>query len=297
MQTTSEYQNRLAIYDRIVRIRATMIAPVDVTGAGVVASVDVPASVSADAIASKSAMSEEVRFKVLVALIISARTRDQVVYQTIDRIETAIGCTLISFVNATEIEIAELIRSTTFFEKKANYLKRSAEMIHTTFRSIIPTDKRELLRLPGVGEKTASLFLNKTSIIQDEVPESIAIDTHLARIFQRLRWTEKTDPTAIAREVESWLPKHLRKDINQIVVGFGQVVCKAQPLCQICPIKDMCSSCDHSRDIEDIGLIVRQVRSNQMSLINEFGPPRGEAVWSLASGEKLKTGWLPDVAG
>ena len=281
--------NFQSIYDAVIIMRRELIAPVDVAGCHVFGN------------------GEDVemrRFHILIALLLSPMTRDQVVAKAMKSIEDNIGCNIIALSRATREDIEPVIKEVNVYQKKANYIKESVIMIQDKYGGKIPSDMKSLLALPGVGPKIAGLFMNKA----DNATESIAVDTHLSRIFQRWGWTNRSTPTAIASQVQEWLPAPLWKDINQIVVGFGQVVCSANnPLCNHCLAKRSCpdyasrtqsittteevATRGEMADIEDIASLRKETRTARDKLIEEHGLPEEESVWIDSQGRPMETHW------
>lgn len=265
-------------YNLVLKMRIHLLAPVDVAGSHVF---------------SYGFEGEIARFRVLIALILSPRTKDQAVFQAMKKLTETIGCDVDSLRSSELKDIEEAISLVNFNQAKAKYLKASAEMIHSEFSGLVPKDKKDLLKLPGVGDKVASLFLNSA----DNQDNDIAIDTHLQRIFGRWKWTSERakTPTAVSKELRSWLPRELWKDINQVVVGFGQVVCSFNPSCHLCLLKSTCPSSSStlpSADIEDLSQLLIKTRLARSKLIEEFGLPPGECEWKDTQGKPLKTKWL-----
>ena len=106
-----------------------------------------------------------------------------------------------------------------FHNKKAVYIKKTADMIATKHKGIVPDNLKDLCDLPGVGLKMAHLLLQGSF----NKVEGISVDTHVHRIANRLKWVKKTttDPTKTGTALEEWLPKDKWRAINPLLVGFG----------------------------------------------------------------------------
>jgi len=101
----------------------------------------------------------------------------------------------------------------------------------------VPTDISKLVDLPGVGYKTANVFV---SVFYKE-GKGIAVDTHVARVFTRLALVDQTNPTKIAKQLEKLYPKKDWHKINSTFVLFGRYVCIARkPKCPDCPLRSFC---------------------------------------------------------
>jgi endonuclease-3 len=214
------------------------------------------------------------------------------------------GLTPQSLMITPENDVKEMIKNVSFSNRKAGFLKGTAEMILSHYDGKIPISPKELLKLPGVGNKVASVFIAFTEEKEGEREvSSIGVDTHLARIFQRWGWTTETKPDKIAKDIQGWLPLPLWKDINQIVVGFGQIVCSSRnPLCNSCLARHWCPGKEEiprevSSDIEDMQLLLKQTEKARNKLVEEYDLPQAEAEW-ISCDEKeflsVRTNWLEE---
>lgn len=139
-------------------------------------------------------------------------------------------------------ELGRIIHPVGFCRRKAEYMKNVAQICLDNYGGDIPKDLAGILKLPGFGPKMGHLLVQ---IVYGQV-EGIAVDTHVCRIAQRLRWVEKgmcepngkmLNPDDVAKQLVETLPKDKWRDINHLLVGFGQTVCKASfPECNRCLI-------------------------------------------------------------
>ncbi|RLI78529.1 endonuclease III [Archaeoglobales archaeon] len=172
-------------------------------------------------------------FQHLIFAVLSSRTRDEVTVKA--------GKKLFSKANTPEKlakmdvkEIEELIEGVGFYRVKAKNLKKLAEILVKDYNSNVPLSLEELTKLPGVGRKTANIVLSASNI------PTIAVDTHVHRISNRLGLVKTTKPEETEEQLKKIFPKELWNRVNQAFVGFGQTVCKpVKPLCNECPI-DWC---------------------------------------------------------
>ena len=138
---------------------------------------------------------------------------------------------------AETTEIEEVIRSTGFFRNKAKNLKAAAEMIQKEYAGEVPKNMPDLLRLPGLGRKTANIVLSNAYNIH----EGIAVDTHVARLAFRFALTESKDPKRIERDLIPLFPRQDWGNVNHFLVYFGREVCSARvPKCSNCELSDIC---------------------------------------------------------
>lgn len=145
--------------------------------------------------------------------------------------------TLEAFAEADVDEVGQYIHSCGFWRAKARDIVASARMLREAFGGRVPDTMEQLLRLPGVGRKTANIVMNECF---DKV-EGIAVDTHVFRIAHRLRFSAKKTPGEVERDLLSLLPKGLWKNVNSQWIRFGREYCIARkPRCADCPCVDLC---------------------------------------------------------
>jgi len=174
-------------------------------------------------------------FKVLIATVISQRTKDEVTYEVAERLFEKYP-TPKDLKMAPEEEIAHLIYPAGFYKQKAKKIKEIAKIIDEEYGGEVPSNMEELLKLPGVGRKTANIVLSRCYS-----KDVIAVDTHVHRISNRLGWVHTKTPEETERELMKVLPKKYWRDINEILVMFGRIICKPiGPKCETCPIKNYC---------------------------------------------------------
>jgi endonuclease-3 len=174
-------------------------------------------------------------WSLLVAIILSAQCTDKrgnmttpVLLGRFPDIESIAGADI------TEIE--EIIKPCGFYKMKANHIKETAARIIRDFGGEIPRGIAELMTLPGVGEKTASVFAAEFYNIP-----AIAVDTHVTRVSHRLGLSAQSIPGKIARDLEKLFDKPDWRDTHLLLVLFGRYICEARkPKCGDCPLKDIC---------------------------------------------------------
>ncbi|KAK0152909.1 Endonuclease III-like protein 1 [Merluccius polli] len=180
------------------------------------------------------------RFQVLVSLMLSSQTKDQVTAAAMQRLR-ARGCTIENILNTDEETLGKLIHPVGFWRTKVKYLKKTSLMLQQEFAGDIPDSVEGLVRLPGVGPKMAHLAMD---IAWDQV-SGIGVDTHVHRIANRLGWVKKPTktPEETRKALEDWLPRELWSEINWLLVGFGQQMClPVNPLCSMCLNQHCCPS-------------------------------------------------------
>lgn len=134
-------------------------------------------------------------------------------------------------------EIEEMVRPTGFFRNKALHIRDSANLICQRHGGQVPDNAQELMRLPGVGRKTANVVLFAAYGIN----EGIAVDTHVKRVSFRLGLTRSKDPLLIEQDLLPLFPRPEWGVLNLRMVLFGREICKARsPRCPDCPMNDFC---------------------------------------------------------
>ncbi len=174
-------------------------------------------------------------FRVLVATIISQRTKDEVTYTVAEKLFEKYP-TPEKLMNADEKDIAALIYPAGFYQQKAKKIKEVARIIHEKYHDRVPDSLDELLTLPGVGRKTANIVLSRCY-----GKDAIAVDTHVHRISNRLGWINTKTPEETEKALMKILPRKYWRDINELLVMFGRTICRPiSPKCDICPVKKYC---------------------------------------------------------
>lgn len=188
-----------------------------------------------------NASPEVKRYQILVSLMLSSQTRDEIVAKVIGRLQRY-GLTAQRMLDIPETELAALLTGVSYSFRKAQFIKRTTSILVEEFNGDVPSELEEVLALPGVGPKMAHLFLQTA---WGRV-EGIGVDTHVHRISARLGWTDVTQcktPEKTQLALQAWLPKDYWRPINALLVGFGQTVCRpVSPLCPQCPASPWCPS-------------------------------------------------------
>lgn len=136
-------------------------------------------------------------------------------------------------------EIEELIRSTGFYRNKAKSIKNNAIMLLSDFGGEIPRTLADLVKLPGVGRKTASVVLGAGF----GLAEGVVVDTHVVRISRLLGLTDNKTPEKIERDLIEILPKKDWILWTHLIIDHGRAVCVARrPKCPECPLCKLCPS-------------------------------------------------------
>ncbi|CAG37145.1 exodeoxyribonuclease III [Desulfotalea psychrophila] len=180
------------------------------------------------------AVQTEDPFKVLVATILSARTKDETTAASSKRL-FARAQTAEELTELSEEELQKLIYPVGFYKNKAGYLKKLPEALKE-FKGVVPETMTELLRLPGVGRKTANLVLS----IAFKKP-AICVDTHVHRIMNIWGYVETATPLKTEMALREKLPEEFWIPVNSLLVSLGQSICRpVSPRCSECPLEKEC---------------------------------------------------------
>lgn len=220
--------NWLETIENIRKVRAKFPAPVD--------------SMGCDQSHSKTDKDVDQRFQILISLMISSQTKDQITWAAVQKLKQKGFANVDGMLEAPVKEIEDLIHPAGFYKRKAVYLKKVAQILKETYQGDIPNSVETLCQLPGVGPKMAHLCMQEA---WNEVI-GIGVDTHVHRISARLGWVPKKGiktPEDTRKALESWLPRNYWREINHLLVGFGQTICTPQrPKCSECYNNAICPS-------------------------------------------------------
>jgi exodeoxyribonuclease III len=173
-------------------------------------------------------------FKVLVATILSARTKDETTASAAMRL-FATAPDIKSLAALSEEKIAKLIYPVGFYKNKASYLANLPQAL-VPFDNIIPDTVEQLVSLPGVGRKTANLVV----AVAFQKP-AICVDTHVHRILNIWEYVNTNTPLATEMALREKLPARHWLSVNSLLVSFGQSICRpVSPHCDTCPLLNKC---------------------------------------------------------
>ena len=230
-QAMSAPPNWKEIYDNILEMRKERSAPVDSMGVQSNLSDNIPPN--------------ESRFHVLFSLILSSQTKDTVNSAVMNKLREY-GLTVEHIRNTSVEKLTELIHPVGFKNTKAKHIKKVVEILHEQYADDVPGDYESILALPGVGPKMALLMM---SVAWNKVV-GISVDIHVHRISNRLKWTgarTTSQPEQTRKCLEDWLPREYWGEVNGMLVGFGQQICKNNPLCSTCLNRQICPSSNYKK--------------------------------------------------
>lgn len=183
------------------------------------------------------ALKHEGPFQLLAATILSAQCTDERVNQVTPGLFSKFP-TPHAMAQATSHEIESLIRSTGFFRAKAKNLLGMAQMIVDEFGGEIPRTIDQLVRLPGVGRKTANVVLGTAF----GLPMGVVVDTHVKRLTSLMGLTRHKIPEKIEQDLMELLPSTDWIDFSHRLIHHGRRICIARrPRCRECPLLSLCS--------------------------------------------------------
>lgn len=184
----------------------------------------------------KTELQYDTPFHLLLAVILSAQCTDKRVNIVTPPLFKAYpdAATLAA---ASEDEVYEYIRSVTFPNNKTRHLLRAAKMLVEDYGGEVPRDIDDLMRLPGVGRKTANVML---SVVWGDA--AMAVDTHVFRVSERLGLTRNSrTPLATEKTLVRHIPAHILAKAHHWLILHGRYVCKARkPLCEECELTRWC---------------------------------------------------------
>ena len=184
---------------------------------------------------TKTALNYNSPFELLVAVILSAQCTDERVNVITARLFPRLN-TPEKMGALTQEQMEEEIRDCGLYHAKAKNILGACHMLVERFNSVIPSDIKTLMELPGVGQKTANVV---ASIIYN-VP-AIAVDTHVFRVSHRLGMAKGADPLATEKELQKAIPMEKWSDAHHWFIWHGRKICKARkPLCSQCVLLAEC---------------------------------------------------------
>ena len=175
-------------------------------------------------------------FRILIATILSARTKDENTTKAADKLFKLYG-TPQKLAKAKVKDVEKVIKSVGFYHVKSKRIIEVANLILSKYNGKVPADIDKLVDMPGVGRKTANCVL----VYAFEKP-AIPVDTHVHRISNRLGLVDTKTPEETEMALREKIPKKYWLDINNTFVMYGQNICKPiSPMCNVCKIRKTCN--------------------------------------------------------
>ena len=183
------------------------------------------------------------KFQGLVSLMLSPQTKDNITYETTQKL-LEYGLTIDNILKISEKDLVNIIFKVSFHNVKAKNIKKLAEKLREEYNDDAPETLEEIVKFPGIGRKIGLLYLKECC----QQNEGVAVDTHIHKIANRLKWVNNTkEPNKTSLELEKIVDKKYWDNINSILVGFGQEICKSvKPLCD--SSCTLCDDCDYYKE-------------------------------------------------
>ena len=185
---------------------------------------------------AECALNHETAFQLLIATILSAQCTDQRVnLVTKELFAKYPDAAALAKVPIRKLEKA--IQSTGFFRNKAKSIKACSQALVDHHQGDVPREMEVLVKMPGVGRKTANVVLGTAF----GLATGVVVDTHVGRITRRLGLTAHTDPVKIEQDLMLLVPRREWIDYSHRLIHHGRAVCKARkPMCDGCSMKRFC---------------------------------------------------------
>ena len=176
-------------------------------------------------------------FELLVAVILSAQCTDKRV-NLVTQILFPIANTPEKILRLGQVKLEEIIHPCGLSKSKSKHIVDSSKILLENFGGEVPSDFDELIKLPGVGRKTANVV---TSVAFKN--PAIAVDTHVFRLANRLKLAEGKTPLEVERGLQKIIPREKWSAAHHWLIWHGREICKARnPKCDSCPLKKICPS-------------------------------------------------------
>lgn len=174
-------------------------------------------------------------FELLISTILSAQSTDKQVNKVTVLLFKNYPMPL-DLMSADQLKVEDEIHSCGFFKTKAKNIIATSKILVEDYNSIVPKTIEELIKMPGVGRKTASVVISNAY----DVP-AIAVDTHVFRVSNRLGIANAKDVYQTEMQLRENIPKKDWKDAHHWILWHGRKYCKARkPLCEACFLNDLC---------------------------------------------------------
>lgn len=175
-------------------------------------------------------------FQLLVAVVLSAQCTDVRVNLTTPALFAKFP-TPKEFAQAPLEEIENLVKSCGFYRTKAENLSKTAKILVEKYDGEVPNTMEELVKLPGVGRKTANCILGNAF----RIASGFVVDTHVLRLSRKIGFTDETTPEQVEKELILLFPKDEWIDMSHRLIYLGREYCVARrPRCESCPIFSFC---------------------------------------------------------
>jgi endonuclease-3 len=177
-------------------------------------------------------------FELLVATILSAQSTDKAVNAVTPELFKRWPDAR-ALADAAQEDVEVVVKRTGFFRNKAKSIRSTAQKLVSEFDGRVPRTLDELVTLPGVARKTANVVLGTAY----GIASGFVVDTHIARVAQRLHLTEASEPGKIEQDLCALFPEREWVDMGHRILLHGRYTCLAKkPMCTACPLNELCPS-------------------------------------------------------
>ncbi|MBU4535329.1 MAG: endonuclease III [Euryarchaeota archaeon] len=174
-------------------------------------------------------------YRVLIRTILSQRTRDENTDHASAQLFSRFH-SMEDIAHARLDNLEKLIKPAGFYRVKSRRIKEVSQILLDDYQGVVPDNLEELLKLPGVGRKTANCVL----VFAFHKP-AIPVDTHVHRISNRIGWVDTKNPDETEKKLEETFPEKYWIELNDLLVQFGQDICRPiSPKHEECPISEYC---------------------------------------------------------
>jgi endonuclease III len=189
-----------------------------------------------DARNSPAMLSKGPAFEVLILTILSAQTTDRAVLNVKDQLFSRYP-TPAALAQAKTEDVETIIHSLGYYHAKAKNIIAASRTLLSEYGGRVPETMEDLLKIPGVGRKTANIVLFHAHGRN----EGIAVDTHVRRLAQRIGFSATDNVRVIERDLMAAFPPEQWGDLTDVLIAHGRTICNARkPKCGICPISAYC---------------------------------------------------------
>lgn len=183
----------------------------------------------------KSFLNFTTPFELLIATILSAQCTD-IRVNKVTEVMFKNANTPEEFMNMDIKTLESYIKTCGLYKSKAKNIKKTSEVLVKDYKSIVPSNMKDLVKLPGVGRKTANVVMSNAF----DIP-AIAVDTHVFRVSNRLGIAQAKNVLDTEEQLRKNLPKEKWSKLHHQIISHGRKVCKARnPLCEKCEFNKIC---------------------------------------------------------
>lgn len=184
-------------------------------------------------------------FELIIATVLSAQSTDVMVNQVTPELFRR-WPTPAALAKAKPAEVERTVGRLGFFRQKTKSILGLSQKLVEEHAGEVPKTLAELVKLPGVGRKTANVVLG----VAFGAPEGVVVDTHVQRLSQRLGWTRHDEPVDIEQDLMKTFPRDDWDLLSHVLIFHGRRLCTARkPACAACPVAELCPAAFHAENI------------------------------------------------